>query len=68
MDEAFDVEKARNCLLEEIVGCYNCQPWEGGPVWLGPKCDLAELLMDCEIGEEHWEQVLDGLSCSNCGT
>lgn len=68
MDEEFDVEKARDCLLEEIVGCYNCQPWEGGPVWLGSKCDLADLLMDCEIEEEHWEEVLDGLSCPNCGT
>lgn len=68
MKDEFDVEEARECLLEEIVGCYNCQPWEGGPVWLGPNCPLIDLLGECEIQEEHWEEVLDGFNCPSCGT
>lgn len=68
MENEFDVEKARERLLKEIVGCYNCQPWEGGPVWLGPHCPLVDLLMECEIEEEHWQEVLDDLSCPSCGT
>ena len=67
-DTEFDAEKARDCLLKEIVGCYNCQPWEGGPVWLGPKSDLMDLLIDCEIEEEHWDEVLEDLRCPSCGT
>ena len=68
MDEEFNVEQARDCLLEEIVGCFNCQPWEGGPFWLGPNSDLVDLLVDCEIEEGHWEEVLAGLNCPSCGT
>ncbi len=65
----FDVEAAQERLLEEIVGCYNCQPWDDGEiVWLGPNSDLEELLQECGIEEEHWEEVLEGLSCPNCGT
>lgn len=67
-EEEFDVEVARDCLLEEIVGCYNCQPWEQGPVWLGPHVDLEDLLNDCGIEEEHWEEVLEDLQCPSCGT
>lgn len=68
MIDQFDVEKARDCILDEIVGCYNCQPWEGGPVWLGPTCYLEDLLIDCDVPEEHWQEVLDGLRCPSCGT
>lgn len=68
MSDEFNVEEARDCILDEIVGCYNCQPWEGGPVWLGPRCYLEDLLVDCDVPEEHWEEVLAGLMCPNCGT
>lgn len=69
IDESeFDVEQARQCVLEEIVGCYNCQSWEEGPVWLGPKSDLEDLFINCDIEEEHWNEVLEDLHCPNCGT
>lgn len=68
-DEEFDVEEARESLLEEIVGCYNCQPWDSGEViWLGPKSDLEDLLIYCDVEDEHWEEVLEELNCPNCGT
>ena len=68
MVDEFDVEEACECVRHEIVGCYNCQPWEGGPVWLRPRADVEDILVDCGIEEEHWDEVLEELACPNCGT
>lgn len=59
----------QNYLKEEICGCYNCQPWEGGePVWIEPKSDLYDLLQDYEVEEKDMEEALEGFDCPRCGT
>ena len=69
MAKIFDIEAARERLLEEIAGCYNCQPWEDSePVWLGPHCDLSDILQEQEVPEELFDEVLEALHCPRCGT
>ena len=69
MAKKVDIEKVRKRLLEEIVGCFNCQPWdEGEPVWLGPYCDPTDLLEEQNVPEKLFPEVLEGLQCPRCGT
>ena len=69
MNRQLDADKVQEQLLQEIVGCYNCQPWEDSePVWLGEHCPIADLLMDLNIPDNEWENMVDGLSCPRCQT
>lgn len=55
-------------LTDEICGCYNCQPWEGGePIWIEHKSDLYDLLLYYDVKEGDMEEVLQGFSCPRCG-
>jgi hypothetical protein len=64
-----DIKGVRKRLLEEITGCYNCQPWEESePVWLGPHCNLIDLLEEQNVPTKLFCEVLQGLHCPRCGT
>jgi hypothetical protein len=63
------IERYRSQLLEELQYCYNCQPWEGGPVWiLGSRIWMRELLNDLRIPESMQKEVVEGVECPNCGS
>ena len=48
----------------------NCQPWEGGPVWvIGQQTELDEVLDDCGVpqDEDLRGRVLADVDCPGCG-
>jgi hypothetical protein len=64
------IEKYRGLVQREIISCPNCQPWEGGPVWVkGHRMDLREVLDNCRVpeNEEFRDEVITGLDCPGCG-
>lgn len=62
-------EDIQDYLKEEIHGCYNCQPWEGGePVWIEHKSDLYDLLQYHELEDKDTKEALVGFCCPRCGT
>jgi hypothetical protein len=52
MGEEFDVDKVRDCLLKEIAGCYNCQPWESQKIPLFLPDGQFEVLVWRKQGQE----------------
>lgn len=41
---------------------------EGEVVWIfGKKVELTDLLFDCKVPEENWDNVIAHLSCPGCG-
>jgi hypothetical protein len=69
MVKKVNIEEVRERLSKEIVGCFNCQPWdEGEPVWLGPYCYVTDLLEEQNVPEELVPDVLERLQCPRCGT
>jgi RES domain-containing protein len=63
------VNRIRREILEQIVGCYNCQPWdEGAPVWLGPHTQIYELCSEFEIADSDWKKILANVECPFCHT
>lgn len=78
-------EERRETLRQYVYGrwgtCYNCMPWDKGPVWIVEKCELddaiQEALEDTGIDEElpfdpadYTEEIIEelGLHCPTCGT
>lgn len=69
MSTRFNIDEARKCVMEDVVGCYNCQPWdEGSPFWLGPHQRLYEILQACDIKRKYRQRVIEDLRCPRCGT
>lgn len=68
MDQAY-IEQIQIELSDEIVRCYNCQPYEkGSPIWLGPSLDINDLLWHYELADKDFDEILSDFSCPNCGT
>ena len=64
------IDDYRDQLRATIVSCMNCQPWEGGPVWvIGNQTDIDEVLDGCGVpqDEELRHRVLADLNCPGCG-
>lgn len=62
-------EKHRLRIQSKIEFCVNCQPFdEGEAVWIhGERIELEELLCSLKIPEKYWNNVVQHLSCPNCG-
>ena len=63
------IERLRKKLQDEVAYCVTCQPYDGGDyIWvLGDEIDLTDLLQELNIPEEVWDEVVDGVTCQNCG-
>ena len=69
MSDDFNIEEIRDFIQDDIVGCYNCQPYDSGEVfWLGSHTDLYDLLIDYDLSDDEKEEVISELSCPKCGT
>lgn len=70
MPELTDKEKRYvKRIQKQLHYCSYDQPYdEGEVVWIfGDKTDLTDLLYDCGIPEESWENVIAHLYCPVCG-
>lgn len=63
------IERLKSRLLKRFDFCNYCQPWdEGEAVWIhGDKTEIDDVLQSAGIPEPLWYEVLQGLSCPNCG-
>ena len=64
------IDRYKDVVAQTIVSCPNCQPWEGGPVWVvGRRTDLDEVLDTCGVPEDEdfREEVVAGICCPGCG-
>ena len=63
------IDRYKILVQGNVVSCPNCQPWEGGPVWVvGQRTDLSELLDTLGVpeGETFRGEVLEGIECPGC--
>lgn len=55
-------------LLEEVIGCYECQAWDAyAPVWAGPHTDIGTILDSENLSEPDWDVLLRDFQCPRCG-
>jgi len=70
-DAPNDIEESINEINSEIVGCYQCQPYDSEDkdiVWVfGDRYEISDILADKGIPEKYWENILPSIECPTCG-
>jgi len=67
MARVFELDKARNNILNDIVCCYQCcKPVNSKYFWVGEKCTIKNELVRHRISQKYWQALVDGLRCPNC--
>ncbi len=67
MARVFELDKARNNILNDIVCCHHCcKPVKSKYSWVGGKCALKNELVRHRISQKYWQALVDGLRCPIC--
>jgi hypothetical protein len=63
------IERYVKRVQKKIRYCDTCQPYDGGEtVWIyGSATEMDDLLRDCNVPYEKWDEVMPGLHCPFCG-
>lgn len=64
-----EVNRHAKRVQKNIQYCDTCQPYDGGSsVWiLGRPIEMDDLLRDCNVPHEKWDDVISNLHCPYCG-
>lgn len=67
MARVFDLDRARDSVLNDIVCCYRCcKPVKSRYFWVGKKCSIENEFVRHRVSKQHWQVLLDGLCCPIC--